>query len=488
MKKRIYFIIFIISLMIILTPIVFIVFQTQGRSTYAAIFLMVLSYLMLFYFGGVAKTIVYLIYGVVTFVLLLFFGEYQFPFILIGTLLMVINPLASFENYLNVKISDELTQSFQFSLVNKRNIYNLYHRDMKDALHLPQVRKLFTDPKYKFLRQLTYVIVTTITIFVFIGQLNTMIQTIESFSITSFFSSTYAIIVLIVVNMLIYRKGFTTATRYLIILLFPPVLYFVSIANLELVYKIVMIVTTSLIMLFFIIRESINYFQRVVYETYQYYDKDLQQEVYANALFEPYVYNEQYVEEFVYKIPVNKTKFDKIFNTIKIYANYYRFFIVTYTVSKEQVTLYCHFKSSQHKRSNKFLTFLESLVDDKISYEHFYDPGKTRYEKLFYHKDDYIVSRTLYLVDLLKDLEVKSEVILNIFIYFGKNGNLPNFMKEYPVVRLHDYDFDSNRVVLVSLQISNTEYLIEITIRNFLLSLMINQGKFIRINVEYNDE
>ena len=58
-------------------------------------------------------------------------------------------------------------------------------------------------------------------------------------------------------------------------------------------------------------------------------------------------------------------------------------------------------------------------------------------------------------------------------------------MEKYPVIRLHDYDYESNRAVLVQLETTNTEHLIEVAIRSFLLNLLVYQGKFVRVSVEY---
>lgn len=485
MKKRVLLILIIIGLLILLTPIVFVFFRTQGRSRFGAISLLVVFYLAIYAFFGISKTIIYLIYGLITFGLLIIFPDYEFPFILIGTLLMIINPLEHFERYLNKQLNENAFVPIQLTFVSKYNTYLSYRRDMKSALNLPQMQKLFTNQKYKHLRQATFVIITGITIFVFISQISTMVRTLEQFKVVSFFTSSYAITVLIIINMLLYRKGFTVAFRVSIVLLFPPTIFLIAFSNLPDMSKWILNISTVILFGYFSFREIIYYYQRVIYEAYQYYDHDFQAEVYANALFEPYVYNEKYVEEYVYKLDITRQKFDKIFQNILIYANYRRFFIVAYTINQNGIKLYVHFKSNQYKKTLKFITYLESLINQKVSYETFYDPGKNRYEQQFFHKDDFIVARTLYLVDILKTLEIKNQLVINLFVYFSKKADLHGFMEKYPVIRLHDYDYESNRAVLVQLETTNTEHLIEVAIRSFLLNLLVYQGKFVRVSVEY---
>ena len=122
-------------------------FRTQGRSRFGAISLLVVFYLAIYAFFGISKTIIYLIYGLITFGLLIIFPDYEFPFILIGTLLMIINPLEHFERYLNKQLNENAFVPIQLTFVSKYNTYLSYRRDMKSALNLPQMQKLFTNQK-----------------------------------------------------------------------------------------------------------------------------------------------------------------------------------------------------------------------------------------------------------------------------------------------------------------------------------------------------
>ena len=103
-------------------------------------------------------------------------------------------------------------------------------------------------------------------------------------------------------------------------------------------------------------------YQRVAYDSYHYYDVDLQMEVYANALFEPLIYNESFTKCATFLIKVKPEDFQKQFHSILVYANYFRFIITAYTLEKQGITIHAHFHHKNEKRIEKFKTFFRKQV------------------------------------------------------------------------------------------------------------------------------
>ena len=72
---------------------------------------------MFFVFGGIPKLIIYAIYGVIlSIVLSITPYDYQLPIIIIGTLSFILNPLSSFEKFLESKMKDENVLPIRISL------------------------------------------------------------------------------------------------------------------------------------------------------------------------------------------------------------------------------------------------------------------------------------------------------------------------------------------------------------------------------------
>ena len=94
MKRRVN--IFLVSLItiIILLPSSFIFKEPKDRTFFAGIVLTVLVYVLIYSFGGLAKLIIYSIYGIICATLLIVLPQYQIAITLLASLLFVLNPLA----------------------------------------------------------------------------------------------------------------------------------------------------------------------------------------------------------------------------------------------------------------------------------------------------------------------------------------------------------------------------------------------------------
>jgi hypothetical protein len=113
------------------------------------------------------------------------------------------------------------------------------------------------------------------------------------------------------------------------------------------------------------------------------------------------------------------------------------------------------------------------------------DPNKEMYEKTFFHRPEYIIARAQSLAGLLKELDIKSKVIISLIVYFELDEELEAFENEYTVTKLDDLSDEGYLTVRVDLPSINVDYMIEAKIREVLLSLLIHHGHFVRVSVYY---
>jgi hypothetical protein len=472
-------------LIFILLPLglIFTGVQTQGLFLTLAIVLLV--YIGLYVFGGLAKLIVYFIYGLLIALALLYAPmDYQMAMVLLGTLLVVLNPLASFENYLEDKLRDEAVQPIRFSIRGSYWPFFSYRREMKNFFHLPQAQKLYTQKTYLVLRQLTTIGLFTIGIFLFIQELNTILNVINRFNYDSLFVF-YMVVIVFLLAYFSFKKGFTSTFRTLTIALFPIILYLTLRSDLTHLYKLGLTIAFLFLGIVITIYEIVKYFQRVAYDSYRYYDIDRQEEVFANALFEPLVYNETFTLVANYKIKVKLETFQKSFEKILIYANYFKFIITAYTYNKENIYLYADFHYKKRHRADQFKSYLESIFKLAIPHEVVSDPHKNLYETRFFHRPGYIIARALNLADLLKQLDIDSIIYLSFIVYFESKADLEQFNEIYKLTIIEEMSNEQYSTVRVDIESLNIEYIIESKIREVLLDLLVYHGKFVRINVFY---
>ncbi|MFH0767212.1 MAG: hypothetical protein V1920_03875, partial [Bacillota bacterium] len=167
------------------------------------------------------------------------------------------------------------------------------------------------------------------------------------------------------------------------------------------------------------------------------------------------------------------------------YANYFKFIITAYGNKKQTIYLYADFHEKNAKRAAKFKSYLEAKFKMSINLTLQEDPNKEIYEKLFFHSPNYIIARAQNLAGLLKDLEIKTKIIISFIVYFELEDELENFSKEYMITELEDLSDDDYLTVRVDIPSINVDYMIESKIRELLLSLLIHHGKFVRISVYY---
>jgi hypothetical protein len=485
MKRRIAIAGSLTILIFIMMPLALILLNLRGQGIFMISAIVSLVYVGVYVFGGIPKLIIAFVYGALTFVFLFFLDEaYHLPFIIIGTLLFVLNPLSSFEDYLTHKMKDEDVLPIRFSLRGSYWPFFNYQKEMKNFYHLPQARKLYTKRWYLHSRQIVMLALVTLGIFLFIHSLNNIANSLDNFSWFNFFVF-YNVTMLFVLAWMLFKKGFTSTFRTLVIGLFPPIIYLVFISDFPEEWRYSLAGSLLLIGIIVSIVELIKYYQRVVYDSYHYYDPDLQMEVFANALFEPLVYNESFTLSGHYIIKVDLNRFNRHLKDILMYANWFKFIITAYTSSKDTVHIYADFHHTQMKRAEHFKIYLEAKFKMSVPAEVNEDPNKEMYEKTFFHRPEYIIARAQSLAGLLKELDIKSKVIISLIVYFELEEELEAFENEYTVTKLDDLSDEGYLTVRVDLPSINVDYMIEAKIREVLLSLLIHHGHFVRVSVYY---
>jgi hypothetical protein len=88
---------------------------------------------------------------------------------------------------------------------------------------------------------------------------------------------------------------------------------------------------------------------------------------------------------------------------------------------------------TEKKRAEKFKTFLETKFKSEIEMNLEEDPNKEIYEKKFFHRPDYIIARAQNLAGLLKELEIKTKIIISMIVYFELEEELEAFGEDHPV-------------------------------------------------------
>ncbi|BCR36028.1 hypothetical protein [Mariniplasma anaerobium] len=485
MKSRLIIALSLTTLVLILLPIALILLGLRGQGIFMISAIISLVYIGVYVFGGIPKLIITSIYGILVFTILRILPyDYQFPFIIIGTLLFILNPLSIFEQFLENKMKDEAVLPIRIRLSGSYWPFFEYRKEMKNFYHLPQQRKLYTKKWYLHTRQAVMLFLYTLGIFLFIHEINFVANSLNDFSWSNFFTL-YIVIIVFLLAYFVHSKGFTSTFRILSVAIFPPIIYLTLISRFDDALRYSLAGSTVLFGLVIVAIELHNLYQRVAYDKYEYYDVDQQLEVRANALFEPLVYNETFTLSGHYHIKVSRKKFKQYFHDVLVYANFFHFIISAYAYEGDIVHLYTEFNKKAERRACKFKTYLEAKYKTDIPMDLKHDPDKTIYETNFFHRPEYIIARAQRLAELLKELHIDAPIIISIIAYFNNYDDLKYMKNEYHVTLIESIKVDDYITARIDLTTVNNDYLIETKIRDVLLSLMVYRGKYVRVSVYY---
>ena len=473
----------IIALIVILVRVI--AFKDNDVSRLTTWSVVYFVYIGIYFFGGLPKFVIYFIYGLLTGIGMYFLSDYQLAFVVAGSLLFILSPLAAFERHLEKKLSDEDSLPIRMSLRGSYWPNYAYRRAMKEYYHLPQTRKLYTKKWYLRLRQACMLLIFFVATFLFINEVGrTVAVDFNAFNWISFFN-VYIVIVLYILAFVLHKKGFTSMFRSLIVSMFPILIFLVTQAPFSETTRIVMSVLSLVVAIVIAIYELYIYYQRVAYQSYEYRDPDKNWEVYANATFEPLVYNETFTKVVKFSFDCERSLFEKNFHDILVYANFRRFIITAYAFSPKGVVFYADFHHKAGKRIMKFKNYLDKKLKRSVDIQIIDDVNKKVYETNFFHKTEYIVARATHLAELLKELEIKSEVIISTIFYFESLADLKSFQDKYFTVRLEHLEDENIYTVRADILSQNVDYIIEQKVREILMDAMIYRGNYVRISVFY---
>lgn len=478
MKKRF----FIAAIIFIIQALTFFILPIVLGSHLSAVFLLAFFvttfYLVIYFIGGLSKLFVYLIYGISLFLLIYFFNDYSFAFIIIGTFIFLLNPLGYYENRLS-KLLDS-PDPIEFQMLVKRSYYPIYdyRAKMKEYFHLPQTKKFYQKRTYYRLINITTFILAGIGIFLSLMELNMITTELQQLRLESILVF-YVVIVVFISALIIYKKGFKSFRHFITPSIFLPTSLIIFMTDLSLAWQISIASVSGIMTIILIIIEVYQYFQRVDYHASTYLDTNTNYYVYANVLYEPYMYNDYYTVVGKYEISIDIENFHKKLKNILTYANFKMFFITAYVDTGKSVIIYTQFQKKHEKLPELFSNFIEKTYNTRVKTSIKFDPSHLIYEENFFKTDDYITARAISFGKLIKSLGNNQPLIISMYFYFTNVESLKDFIKLYKVDIM---SLKENVItVKVEFEIVNVDYLIDLKVREILLNVLINDGHYIRI-------
>ncbi|MGI6787763.1 MAG: hypothetical protein ACOX5X_04395 [Acholeplasmataceae bacterium] len=478
MKKRFYI---ALTIFIVVSLTLFILGLALPKSL-SAIFLLVFFistfYLVIYFIGGLSKLFVYLIYGAGLFLLMYFFTKYRFAFVIIGTFILLMNPLSYFENTLAEKLDSP--DPIEFQMLVKRSYFPIfdYRAKMKEYLHLPQARKFYKKKRYYNSINITTFILAGIGIFLTLMELNMMVDELQQLRLESILVF-YIVIAIFVSALILYKKGFSSLKNIIIPIIFLPMPLLAFMTNLALLWKVIIASLSGVLSIILILYEAYAYMRRVTYHSSNYLDTNNNYYVYANLLYEPYMYNEYFTLVGKYELNLDIESFHQKLNDVLSYANFKLFFITAYVDTGKSVIIYTQFHKNHLRSPALFSNFLEKKFKTNAITSIKSDPTHEIFENTFFKTDDYIVARAVSFGKLMKNLEINQPLIIKMYFYFTSTEGLREFIKHYQVDII---SFKENVItVKVEFEIANVDYLIDFKVREVLLNVLINDGQYIRI-------
>ena len=267
-------------------------------------------YALVYLLFGLPRLIVYFIYGVLTVLLgFLIPDKYRLIIVFVMTIIVVTNPLSSLEALMDKHFSPGQTKMYEIPLFGKYKTFNEYKKAVKSSYHFPQTRKLYTKKYYQILRQIVVLGLFTTLIFLLIFTTNNLIQIGGLGDINILLI--YFQIALAVTIMILSKKGFTSSFRVVRMSVFPAIVYIIVISNFSDLIKVIFIIFITLAFVGLLITEFYFYNTRITYVSYDYVNHKYNLEVSANALYEPFIYNEDKKLSVKLSIDVSKEVFLK---------------------------------------------------------------------------------------------------------------------------------------------------------------------------------
>lgn len=466
---------------IVMIPSAIIFFEPYGQGVFYVVFIFIIINIVYYIYGGFAKFFTYIIYFMFTLIGFIYFDEsYQVLISLLAAFTMIVHPLHFLELHLEKKMSHEFTNPILLNMRGSYWPYFQYREDMKSFYHLPQQKKLKTNKKYLLLRQLTTLLLLFLGLFIFLNNTSSVINDLERFNWNAFFEL-YVVLWIFLMSYYAFKKGFTTVFRAFLLGVLPIVHYFIFETYFDFYVKLLLSAVFGTFALTIIIYEWKAYYQRVSFDSYAYNDEERQLKVYANALFEPLVYNDTYILSATYRLKISLNTFHKHFHDILVFANFHRFLLTAYAYGDEMLYVFADFHYRKRQKVDLFKTFMESKFIMAIPYTLETDLHKQIYEKNFFHRLPYIIARAKHLAQLLKTLSNESVIVATMIMYFESVSDLEKFQAFYQVLVLSDIHVSDYLAVKVDVPMNNNDYIIASEMTKLFETMRLHNGTFVRI-------
>lgn len=485
MKKRIFISLLLIILLLVTVSIITLNLPPRISIVYGVIVCILVSLVLVYLFNGLVKFLVMMIYTTAIILGVVVFKDYQHAIIAVGTFAIIVNPLASLENYITQYFDEDEVSQLSISIRGSYWPYYEYRKNMKDFIRLPQTKKLFTKKWYLRLRQLTFIILLFLGLYLFLNELkNIYFDTIYYNPIS--FLVFYGILAIFVSSFMLVKSGFYRMFTVAIGFIFIPIIVAILLLDINFMSKMIFAASMSILGIAYIAHQKFDSLGEVAYNAYEYYDPAKKRYVYANQFYEPLVYNETYTLVSIYKLKIEQKNFEKELNDILLYANYKHFMITAYTYNGIEIEIFTDFHKRDIKKVFKFKLYLENKFNRNIELQYEFDKDKLMYESQFFHRPEYIIARASNLVDLMNELEVQKEEVIVTMIYTFKNlESINDLMKIYFVKRLESFEDKDYYVASISVRTTKNKFELEQKIRDILLNAMIYNGVYVRVLVYY---
>jgi hypothetical protein len=474
-----------ISSLLIIIIVLLSIFKPFQVELFIVLSVVGLLLLLVYTFFGLPRLVVYAIYTAFTSIILYFLPQgYHFSFIIICSLLFILNPLASLEQKLDETLDLDQKNPINFTFSRKYKTFYEYMKKMKAYYYLPQTRKLYTNKIYLRTRQLIMIVLFAIALYLFIFTMDNIASKIRNFDLISLISL-YYVLVITMDTYFIIKKGFTLMLRITCLSSFLPVILILSYIDMDIILKIIMISFLVITFIAWICYEVINYFKRVSYQSIYYLDHDKGYEAYPNMLYQNFIYNEDFANLNIFKITKGKQKFNKEFNKILIYSVANFFIITAYSFVGDDVYIYTDFHIKDNLRVTKFKKRLDNIFSNNVSLEIVKDLPRKRYIMDFYGSHEYIVASILENASFVRTLMIDSPLLINFTTWFDNVEDLARLSNSYKFKISYDNSTDKYLAVNFFFEIENNDSKIEQQIRDFLISILYHKGNYVKTDMFY---
>lgn len=473
LRKYIFIVATILSFIILVFGLTFL--EREYHSAVSIVSAFLFGFTLINFLFGFSRFIIYFIYGIITVsIIYLIPNDYRLLAVFLLTVIIVVNPLVFFEVFLDNKLTKKATKIYELKIKGKYETFYKYRKAMKEYYHFPQTQKLFTKKWYNLTRNGFVIAIFSMLIFLIVYTTSIVLSVSNLSDVNVLF--VYFQVVLTFMLLALYKRGFTSMFRVARITVLPSIYYLIYVSNLTGILAILFYAILTIAIIGVFIAEVYFYYTRVKYQAYEYTNPNNNEKVFANALYEPFIYDDNKIS-VLYEFEASLDLFHKKRFELIVYANSKRTIITAYEAVNRKIKVYVEMYDK--KMIELYQVKLAAMFKTSIKWQLL---DENYYESMFLHNHEYIITRALSLAYMLNELEIKDELIIKTSIFFDSIEKAKELIFKYETEL---QEVDGKLVLDVVLKVKNVEYLIESKLRDLLLDMLIYGGVFIRIKVYY---